>query len=206
MANFSQAIRATLSGLQDTSKIYDAEKQKASDLPPAFHEVAKALPPAQDTLDALRPTLRKPTEEQGEDEAQQAALAMNTKAGRLHAIFSKVLPDGATPRMVRYRSEAKRGEAVELLMSDIINGILIVVKGKSAVGKEQITNLERALAELKKVAASLEEDSGDAFHNYGTGTQNVHTGPGEQNVNTGSGFMFSNSHFSAPFHFPGSKP
>ena len=87
MANISQAVRDTLSGLQDTSKIYDAEKQKAFDLPSAFHKVAKALPSAQDTLDAIKSTLQEPTEGQVEDEAEQVAISMNKKQG-VYMIYS----------------------------------------------------------------------------------------------------------------------
>ena len=107
------------------------------------------------------------------------------------------MPDAATPRMVRYDVEVIKGGAVEVLMSDILKGILVIAKGK-AVDKDQITRLERELAELKKVSPSLEEKT---INHYGSGVQSVHTGSGAQNVNNSSGNMFSNSNFPGPVTF-----
>lgn len=208
MSNTPQTIRAalsnTISKLEETSKLYETEKPNAPDLPPVFDDVAKALHPAQAALNAIKPIVRKPSEETSHvSRADTVAGRMETKAARLHAIFTRVLPDEGTTRMTRYRSVAKKDEAVETLMQDVLRDILDIAKG-TTVSKEHITKVENVLHELGTIPPSLDEPSTKSFWNTGPGAQNIQDGNGDQYVNTGSGFQFSNSTFQAPFNFPGS--
>ncbi|RYP40677.1 hypothetical protein DL767_001535 [Monosporascus sp. MG133] len=206
MSSLKRAVRDTISNFQNTSEVYATNNDKADDLPQAFHGVAKALPPAEDALKTIKAYIDTNPPEQKADadiasKEQEAVNGFNHKAARLYDIYDTVLPPGNEPRAARYRSAAGKGEAVEVLMKEILASILVVAK-EPLVSKDQISALQDALKGVSKIPKSLEDDAAHAFHNYGSGPQSVHLGHGDQNINTGAGFQFNNGHFAGGFHFP----
>ncbi|WYZ43988.1 hypothetical protein EsH8_VII_000424 [Colletotrichum jinshuiense] len=207
----TRSIRDAVTAIGNTEEVY-ASLEDGADLPNAFHEVAKALPTAQEALTSIKSYISKnkpkPGPENEDDKSvakkeKEAAEKVQTRAEKLYNIFDAVIPPGDGPRVARYRSAASKGGRVEVLMKEILDGILVIAK-PPAVTQDQVNSLKDALQAVSKIPPSLDDEAANSFNNYGTGPQSIHLGHGDQNINTGSGMMF-NGKFMAPFHLPKSQ-
>lgn len=205
----TKSVRDTVNQLESAAEVYDGLAD-ASDLPQAFHEVAKALPTARQALKAIKSQLNKnPTADKELDKEVEklqidASRKFHSKAVQLYDIFDAVIPPGDGPRPARYRSAANQKGRVEVLMKEILVAVIVVAK-PPVVPESLAGELERVLEEVVNIPRSLEEDTGHSFHNYGSGPQSIHLGQGDQNINTGKGTQF-NGKLMGPIHLPGSTP
>jgi hypothetical protein len=99
----------------------------------------------------------------------------------LYDIFDKVISQGDGSKQARYRSVAGKGERVEVLMKEILQGILVVAK-EPVIGQQLFAAMQKALQDVSRIPPSLEDEAGNSFHNYGSGPQSVHLGQGDMNV------------------------
>jgi hypothetical protein len=206
MLRIARLIKESTTVLEETREIYDdGTKKDADDLPRAFHDVAKTLQPAQEALQAVKGHIDKrqgnSSGEQSSDE-QGAAEIIRTKARTLCDIFHEVvpvIPSESCPRRFRYQSAAK-GEAVEVLMKEILKKILIIAK-EPVLNEAQIKTLNEALDMISDIRPSLEEDNKThSFNNFGSGPQSINLGHGPQNINTGPGPQVGHIAGSVTFH------
>ncbi|KAF6829985.1 hypothetical protein CPLU01_07600 [Colletotrichum plurivorum] len=205
----TKSVRDAVNQLESAAEVYDG-LEDASDLPQAFHEVAKALPTALQALKAIKsqlnrnPTADKELDKKAEKLQIDASRKFHSKAVQLYDIFDAVIPPGEGPRPARYRSAANQKGRVEVLMKEIL--VAVIVLAKPPIVTESLAgDLEKVLEEVANIPRSLEDDTGHSFHNYGSGPQSIHLGQGDQNINTGKGTQF-NGKFMGPIHLPGSTP
>ncbi|RFU29352.1 hypothetical protein B7463_g6988, partial [Scytalidium lignicola] len=199
VAEISSLMDQALIGIQSARKIPGNIDDAAADLNqafPAFQKVANTLPLIQETLENFRENILKfnPDKKTCQDIKPDLEIFKN-KAIRLKEIFHEVIPEAETSRMRRYRKAAK-GDLVEDLMKQMIKHILYILKlpAIKLASQEYLRNLDKAFKDLSKIPRSLpDDDSPFSFHNYGAGSQNIHTGSGTQNNNNGSGCQFIGS-------------
>ncbi|KAI0473869.1 hypothetical protein GGR56DRAFT_553450 [Xylariaceae sp. FL0804] len=207
MSSLAQSLRDTAAAFKSTAEVYEGA-EKDADLPAAFHEVAKVLPPAQSVVDSIQAQVSKRRAAKEKKEEQEAADRVHASATRLHEIFNQVVPPGdGGPRLARYRGAAAGrgrggGGRVEVLMKRALEGIATLTKS-CAVDREQAAAVEQALQAVSQIPPSLEEedDGARAFHNHGSGLQSIHLGQGDQNINTGPAPQF-NGKFMSKFDLP----
>lgn len=206
----TRPVRDTITALDNATEVYEG-LEDASDLPQAFHEVAKALPTALQALKAIKLHASKKnvnTDKEMDKKAEKlqidASKKFHSRAVHLYDIFDAVIPPGDGPRLARYRSAADKRGRVEVLMKEILEAVIVLAK-PPVVQESLAGDLEKMLEDVAKIPRSLEDDTGHSFHNYGSGPQSIHLGQGDQNINTGRGTQF-NGKFMGPIHLPSSNP
>lgn len=182
---------------------------EATDLPKAFPVVSKWLPVVQKVLSSMRSQLkmRKADQETQEDkdgypEMKQVAGECADLADRLEILYGAVASADATPRIERYSDAVGGGDRLEKVMRDLISRVAEVARAP-LVSEDEIRELQEALAEVKQVPPSLEEDASGryVFNNTGAGIQPVYLGKGNQNINSGGGPQITGDASKAQFYF-----
>jgi hypothetical protein len=190
------AISAVIAILDSSIKIYD-NAQKDLELSETFKTVRYRLPVLLDTLHTCESDLQPVKDSLPADvcEGLETILTRcDETAGRLRAIFEKVLPGEADTWHRRYVKIAKRlgkGNKVEELMVCITEDIQLVVNHHAVkfTRPEQKHALEDIIKEMRSVQSSLpeEEGSGMVFNSQGGAqTNNVNSGLGQQINNNGT--------------------
>ncbi|KAI1360471.1 hypothetical protein F5Y08DRAFT_47265 [Xylaria arbuscula] len=185
------SINAAIGSLDLAVFVYKRRGQ-ICDLPPAFDKVAKALELTSAALNDVYKHIRDSTPVANKIPDSRATERLEHRAQRLCNIFEPVFPGTSLPndqaRIERYRAAAGRGGRVELLMKEILEGVLVIAK-ESIISEERVKALQAFLTEMEHLPRSLEEEPGNTFNNFGPGPQAVHMGEGAMNMNTGSGYM-----------------
>lgn len=199
------AITATVALLETCKKIYDAA-HNAKGLPDAFARVAENIPTVrtvliniQQGLEARSQAVKHPGDIVNEQELEDAINSVQSivrtcreNAEDLQIIFEKVTSADDASWLKRYKAAIRtlkygRQEKVESLMKDILEKLDLLHKEDYFQNAAQSVDLKAAIKLLEEVDASLPEQSGINFYNYGSGPQNSNTGTGTQNNNNISG-------------------
>ncbi|KAH8817278.1 hypothetical protein F5884DRAFT_748745 [Xylogone sp. PMI_703] len=206
VAAISSLMDQAITNIQSARKIPGSIDDAQADLNQAyqaFQKVDSALPLIQDTLETLQRHILKSNPDKKTCQDIKADLELfKNNAIRLKEIFHEVIPEAETSRMKRYRKAAK-GELVEDLTKQMLKHILYVLKipAIKLASQDQLKTLEKTLKELSKIPRSLPEDENPfSFHNYGSGSQNIHTihtsgGPQSNNLGAGCQFIGSKQDF-----------
>ncbi|KAK2683974.1 hypothetical protein RAB80_001920 [Fusarium oxysporum f. sp. vasinfectum] len=178
----------------------------ASDIPKAFSIVAKHLPVIEQVFNSARNNLKSSKEETEQVKELYPAVkhVVDEGCGQLRSIenlFDTVTQDGG--KMERYASAVKNsdGKKVETIMVELLtNASLVAVE--PLVSQDDISTLQGALEEMKKLPPSLEEDrsAGVVLNNSGSGNQFYHGGRGNQNHCSG-GFQVNGDNQNAKYTY-----
>jgi hypothetical protein len=190
-------ISGIITILDTVTKLYNNFKD-ATDLPPAFREVAQKLPLIQDILQTAERHL---DDSNPDDESCQAITHIvelcKDKAQRLVAIFQEVSPQPDSSRLERYIRAVKtlgKANRVESLMKGILEDVQLLAENRAIQGatEAQVGKLVEAIQELSSMPPSVpDEGFPHTYYNSGSGPQNINRGDGVQNNNTGSGQQFT---------------
>ncbi|KAF4946531.1 hypothetical protein FGADI_11169 [Fusarium gaditjirri] len=177
-----------------------------SDIPRAFGIVAKHLPVVAQAFGSARDYLKQSKEdvEQVKELYPVIKHVADEGCGQLRSIenlFDTVTQEGE--KMERYASAVKNsdGKRVETIMVELLtNASLVAVE--PLVSQDDISILQGALEEMKKVPPSLEEDrsAGVVLNNSGPGNQFYHGGRGNQNHCSG-GFQVNGDNQNANYTY-----
>ncbi|KAK8087710.1 hypothetical protein PG997_002671 [Apiospora hydei] len=201
------SVRDVKSALENLGNDY-SNPSDPEELPAAFAEVLKHLPPVCDALACAKAQIEQRKDESTWAEVKDSMDQCKAKASSLESIYGKVVPSAAAQRMERYRNAVRglgKGGRVEVLMEGILRDVkvlLTVDEGMKVAAEGHIRTLAEVMAQVSAIPPSLQDDgSASGIYNYGSGPQNVVTGEGQQynNNNTGNQFNGSTFHGVDPF-------
>ncbi|KAI1440167.1 hypothetical protein F5Y02DRAFT_403612 [Annulohypoxylon stygium] len=195
-SDFTRCVDDTDKALIEILGACKIAQTNQTDLPPAFLTVARTIPSTQTALEPFKESIR----EWSNHEVTEAK-AFRNKATQLSDIFERVIKSG---RGADAYSSVAEGKAVEILMRDVIRGI-IAVTDNNAYNQELLTNLSNHLTYLSTIPNSLGESNQHSFHNSGPGGQSIHLGKGHIHNNNGSGTQI-NGDFKGPISIGQQQP
>ncbi|KAI8675557.1 SesA domain-containing protein [Fusarium keratoplasticum] len=173
-----------------------------------FSVVAKHLPSLVDVFSSIQKRLDSGTAEA--DDAgisdkypviRQAALACCERSGDLQGLFHAVSESRNKTEAYRNAVECGKGEPLEMVMMDMLQNAISVAT-PPLVEDEQVTALNNALEEIKKLPPSLGNEplsARIALHNHGAGNQFYHGGKGNMNHCSG-GFQVTGDNHGATYN------
>ena len=204
-----KAIREAVSSLENTEQ-QDSPAGKNDNLSKALYEVFKRIPQVRRALQQiLAPISTKRSKEETPQEiaTYRRVATIATECGNRTRVMEKIFMDvedieDAAELKKRYKSAVGGGEPVEALMKGTVECVLKLVKETpDVISKPEEEDLKEVLRAIENLEPSMENATGQAINNYGSGPQSIHFGSGHQNINTGSAPQF-NGQFHAPFNFP----
>ncbi|KAH6895901.1 hypothetical protein B0T10DRAFT_587447 [Thelonectria olida] len=189
-----KSLSRVISPVRDTITIYE-ELENTSDLPKAFQIVAKWLPLVADIFSSMKSQLENASGIQEAEEAKRSYAEIKCAADECR--------DMAYTLETHFETIKKAdGKRLEEVMSDLLCRIDEVVE-EPMVNEDMLRELEEAMGDMRKLAASLEDDEQKhhVITNKGNGVMPVHLGRGDQRIHTGSGPQFNGQSAQNTFNY-----